>query len=362
MFAIMTYNLGNLFIIEWKNMPKSSPRGDAIKRFILKNIQKHPQDVISVTSKEFEISKQAVNRYIRQLEKEKLISSDGYTRNKQYSLLLLYKNSFKFELKNLQEHLVWQNNIASLLKNMPENVQDIWHYGCTEMINNAIDHSEGKQLSLYIELNAVNTKIWIDDNGIGIFKKIKNACKLEDERHAILELAKGKLTTDPDNHTGQGIFFSSRMFDQYMIFSGDVSFSHDFENDKDWIFERERPNVGTQVFMQLSNDSERTEKEIFDKFSSADDDFGFTKTVVPVRLGKHDAEKLISRSQAKRLMVRVDRFKIVILDFKGIESVGQAFADEIFRVFATQHKNIEILHVHANKNIQNMINRTKNDT
>jgi RNA polymerase sigma-70 factor (ECF subfamily) len=38
---------------------------------------------------------------------------------------------------------------------------------------------------------------------------------LLDERHAILELSKDQLTTDPARHTGDGIFFTSRMFDSF---------------------------------------------------------------------------------------------------------------------------------------------------
>jgi anti-sigma regulatory factor (Ser/Thr protein kinase) len=66
--------------------------------------------------------------------------------------------------------------------------------------------------------------IW--DHGIGIFNKIKNMLGLLDERHAVLELTKGKLTTDPRGHTGEGIFFTSRMFDTFYILSGEVFLSH----------------------------------------------------------------------------------------------------------------------------------------
>lgn len=340
-------------------MSRPSHRGDAIKRFILKNIPAHPKDVVSITLQEFVISRQAVSRYIHQLQDERLILAEGNTRNRKYQLLTLYENSFTFELEGLQEHLVWRENIEVLLSNMPENVQDIWHYGCTEMINNAVDHSNGKQLTLFIEWNAVDTKIWIIDDGIGIFKKIMDVCGLDDERHAILELSKGKLTTDPEHHTGEGIFFSSRMFDKYIIFSGGVNFSHDYGEEEDWIWERELPIIGTQVFMRLTNDSDRLYKNIFLKYSPEEDDFGFTKTVVPVRLVKQGQEKLISRSQAKRLMARVDRFKTVILDFSDVDFIGQAFADEIFRVFASQHQDINIRAAFANKDIQRMIKRAR---
>lgn len=341
-------------------MSRPTYRGDKIKQFLLSNIPHHPGEVVSIASKHFGITRQAINRYIRDLIKEGLIVAEGKTKQRKYKLVVLEKVNFDLKLKEIQEDIVWRDRILPYLLECPENVIDIWNYGCTEMINNAIDHSDGEILSIFIEKNAINMKVWIDDDGIGIFKKIKEACNLEDERHAVLELSKGKLTTDPDNHTGEGIFFSSRMFDNFIIFSGAVNFSHDFDDDEeDWIFEREKPFEGTQIFMCLDSDSSRELKAIFDKYTASDDDYGFSKTVVPVRLAKHGLEKLISRSQAKRLMSRVDRFKTVILDFKGVEVIGQAFADEIFRVFANHHPDIKLQAAFANKEIQKMIKRAR---
>jgi len=342
-------------------MARPTDRGDQIKQFILKNTPGNPGEVASLAAQEYGITRQAISRYIRDLIADGLIISEGETTRRIYKLAVLFSDEFQFKLGDLQEDVIWRETILPLLSGYPENVIDIWHYGCTEMINNAIDHSDGTRIFIFIEKNAIKTSIWIDDNGVGIFKKIKEACNLDDERHAILELSKGKLTTDPDNHTGEGIFFSSRMFDHYFIFSGDVNFSHDYEYDEeeDWIWERENRFNGTQILMSLENDSNRDQRVIFDKFTATDDEFGFTKTVVPVRLARHGLEKLISRSQAKRLMARVDRFKIVILDFSGVEVIGQAFADEIFRVFASHHPDIKVRAAFANKDIQKMIKRAR---
>lgn len=201
----------------------------------------------------------------------------------------------------------------------------------------------------------------ISDDGVGIFKKIQNALGLLDERHAVLELSKGKLTTDPANHSGQGIFFSSRAFDAYRIMSGGVFFSHAFGAKEDWVLEMppEEQNSGTVVRMKLHNHTARTLRKVFDKYSSADEDYGFNKTVVPVELAQYGNEKLVSRSQAKRLLARVELFKTVMLDFTNVQAIGQAFADQIFRVFAQKHPEIELLPVKANAEIQRMIHRAQ---
>jgi hypothetical protein len=225
------------------------------------------------------------------------------------------------------------------------------------MFNTAIDHSEGTLIGIDIKKTAYSTEIIVWDNGVGIFTKIKNALQLIDERHAVLELTKGKLTTDPDRHTGEGIFFSSRMFDQYSILSGEVYLSHRYDKEEDWILQNHEYQAGTYIFMTLHNNTSRTTKEIFDKFTSAEDEYGFTKTVVPVRLAQYGNEQLISRSQAKRLLARVDRFKTVLFDFSEVQTIGQAFTDEVFRVFVKQHPEIRIVPINGNEAVNQMIKR-----
>lgn len=233
----------------------------------------------------------------------------------------------------------------------------IWHYGFTEMFNNAIDHSAGSEIVVKILKTAASTEMIITDNGLGIFKKIQSELNLLDERQALLELSKGKLTTAPKRHSGEGIFFTSRMFDSYGILSGAVYFSHDFGQPEDWLLESEQ-FAGTSVKMKLHNHTSRTSKKIFDQYSSGEG-YGFNKTVVPVSLAQYGNDQLISRSQAKRLLARVELFKVVIFDFTGVESIGQAFADEIFRVFASQYPNIELIPRHANHHVRQMIERAK---
>jgi anti-sigma regulatory factor (Ser/Thr protein kinase) len=258
---------------------------------------------------------------------------------------------------DLEEHVIWQNDISEVMGKQPENVQDIWQYGLTEILNNARDHSGGSQVFIYVRKNSVYTEIAMQDNGVGIFKKIQAAMNLLDERHAVFELAKGKLTTDPARHTGEGIFFTSRMFDGFDILSGGVNFSHEYGKSEDWIFERTNPLQGTTVWLKLHNHTARTLKKVFDQYTSGDDEYGFTKTVVPVRLAQYGNDKLVSRSQAKRVLARVELFRTVLFDFANVPTVGQAFADEIFRVFAKQHPEMEIFPVNANSEVKRMIAR-----
>ncbi len=336
-------------------MTKPTKRGREIRSFIIQAIPDHPRDVVNVVSKRFGISRQAVNRYIRELLDEGHITAVGKTRRRQYSLKILHDIRFTVPLAGLEEDRLWRNKVAPVFTLLPRNVIDIWHYAFTEMVNNAIDHSGGRELTVVIQMNALLTELFVHDDGIGIFRKIKEECRLEDERHAVLELAKGKLTTDPDNHTGEGIFFTSRMLDDFEILSDDIFFSHEHGEKEDWILKRDRHKTGTSVFMYLENESARTDKEVFDRFASEEQDCGFTKTIVPVRLARHGVEKLVSRSQAKRLLARVDRFNTVIFDFQDVDTIGRAFADEIFRVFERNNPGISLIAINTTPLVEKMI-------
>ena len=336
-------------------MSKPTKRGRDIRNFIIQTTPDHPRDVVKVVANRFKISRQAVNRYFKELLDEGKINAQGKTRQREYFLRTQHDIQFSIPLEGLEEDQLWRTEVAQVLESFPRNVIDIWHYVFTEMVNNAIDHSEGHELTVALKVNPVTTEIFVHDNGIGIFRKIREECNLEDERHAVLELAKGKLTTDPDNHTGEGIFFTSRMLDDFAILSGDVYFSQEFGQEEDWILEREPPRIGTSVFMYLTNKSKRTDQEIFDQFASEEEDYGFSKTVVPVRLVRHGVEKLVSRSQAKRLLARVDRFNTVILDFQDVDSIGRAFADEIFRVFEKNNPSILLMTINTVPHVEKTI-------
>ncbi|HLC42849.1 MAG TPA: DUF4325 domain-containing protein [Methylomirabilota bacterium] len=328
-----------------------------MRRYIVENVAKHASEIARITADRFNITRQAVNKHLQRLVNEGALTQEGNTRNRSYKLPPLVHWQKTYQLtKALEEDRVWREDVYPSLGRLPQNALDLWHYGFTEMLNNAIDHSEGTVLGVDLQKTAATAQIAIYDNGVGIFKKIQSVLGLPDERHAVLELAKGKLTTDPEHHTGEGIFFTSRMFDDFEILSGGVYFSHKFDEKEDWILERDRFSTGTAVWMKLNNHTARTTKKVFDKFTSGED-YGFTKTVVPVKLAQYGDENLVSRSQAKRLLARVERFRTVILDFRGVDSIGQAFADEIFRVFAKQHPGTELLQANANSAVKRMIAR-----
>lgn len=111
------------------------------------------------------------------------------------------------------------------------------------------------------------------------------------------------------------------------------------------------------VKMVLNNHTARTLKKVFDEFT--DDDLGFSKTVVPVKLAQYGEDQLVSRSQAKRLLNRVDRFRTVLVDFEGVDSIGPSYADEIFRVFVNEHPEVSVVEINVKPQVAAMIARAR---
>jgi anti-sigma regulatory factor (Ser/Thr protein kinase) len=342
-----------------RKSPSLNSSGAAVRRFILDHVADHPGEIAKRAATHFHITRQAVHKHLRRLVEEGALLESGQTRTREYSLPQRGQWERTYEIGgSLAEDLVWSRDIRPALGPLPENVLLIWQHGFTEMFNNAIDHSEGSNIRVEIRGTAAAIEMIVSDDGVGIFRKIQQRHGLLDERHAILELSKGKLTTDPTRHTGEGIFFTSRMFDSFDIVSGGVSFSHTSGEEMDWIRDNAVSATGTTVWMRLRNRTTRTTKEVFDEFVSGEE-YDFSRTVVPVVLAQYAPDPLISRSQAKRVLARVDLFRTVVFDFSGVEQIGQAFADEIFRVFARAHPGIELEFVHANVPVRNMIQRAR---
>lgn len=333
-----------------------------VQRFIVEHVEQHSADIALVTAQRFGISRQAVHRHIHQLIDEGILDASGRTAARRYFLRVLSETTWTFPISpGLGEDKPWRESLSPLLSGERPNVLSICQYGFTEIFNNAIEHSEGQSITVRLKRTFPSIQIVVDDNGVGILEKIRTKLHMEDERQAILELAKGKLTTDPERHTGEGIFFVSRMFDTFSILSGKLFFIHRVDDD-DWMIETHTEGkAGTLVEMSINPRATRTTREIFDRYAAESDEYGFTRTHVPVALARYGVENLVSRSQARRLLARFDRFREVLLDFDKIETIGQAFADEVFRVFRNQNPSVKILFIRANEEVTRMIQRAQRE-
>lgn len=256
-----------------------------------------------------------------------------------------------FPLVNVKDEFrIWSQVIHPQLPHLKENVVDICMHGFTEMLNNVIDHSRTATEVKLACLQDNNIHLSIEDNGVGIFHGLKEHFGLDSETQSLIELIKGKFTSAPDAHTGEGIFFSSKMFDRFIIESGNIRVT--FGQDQCVVDPIETKN-GTLIKMEISKDSERTTKEVFDEFCKGED-FVFCKTIFQMAVTKIEGP-LVSRSQAKRVAARFEQFDEVEISFRDIPKIGQGFADELFRVWSNSHPSTKIVALHANEEVEKMI-------
>jgi len=331
-------------------MPGVRKRGEEIRDFILKNISDN-KSIAAITAEQFNISLPAVYKHIdRLISENQIIKKSGKYIIQSRQSKYVYKND-----STLSEDAVWEKDIRKHFSGMPKNVYAIWVYGFLEMFNNAIEHSKGKKIFVTINENKIFTVLSVSDDGIGIFKNIKTNFKLPDEKDALLELAKGKRTTEKTRHSGQGIFFTSKAFDDFSIISNGIIYNPNSGKKTD--IKADKTKYSTLVYMRLANSSSRILKNVFNTYST-EISGDFDKTLIPIHLA--NTNDLVSRSQARRILSGLELFKVVILDFKDVKYIGQAFADEIFRVFPSMNPKTEITAQNTNSEIQYMINRAMN--
>ena len=79
---------------------------------------------------------------------------------------------------------------------------------------------------------------------------------------------------------------------------------------------------------EIYTSSERHLNELFKQYTNLtkDSDYGFDKTKIQVKLYTIGSVH-ISRSQARRVLSGLEKFKIIVFDFDKVPVAGQSFAD-----------------------------------
>ncbi len=318
--------------------------------YLLEKIQQGEPSLTKVVSETFEVNQSTVHDYLKELLDEGVIRK---IKRGQYELV---QKEHTYRLKRSEGELefddaVYEHCMTPYVSFLPNNVRRIWSYTFSEMINNVIDHSDAEMSNIIVIQDYLKTTVIMQDDGVGIFNKIQKFFNLSTPEDAISELFKGKLTTDSKNHSGEGIFFSSKMMDSFIIVSEGKVFCNNIYDDNQ-ILDYKNAKKGTIVIMSLSNYSNKQAKEIFDMYASVDG--GFVKTVLPIK-NIFDTDP-VSRSQAKRLCNRLDKFEDVKVDFAGVEWMGQGFAHQMFVVYANEHKEVNLIPVNMNEDVKKMYN------
>jgi len=342
-----------------------------VQRNITNIIQKEIETYGKITSNKLSrlagISRQAAHKRLSKLANQSKLIKVGKTRHSYYIPFSAENERRAKEQKkhikkrvrnrNLQEDLVFDGleKERSILNSISSNAKKLFRYAFTEMLNNAIEHSGSEHIAIEIFERGRFISFEISDTGIGIFNKIRKKYRLKNDLEALQELLKGKKTTDPKNHTGEGVFFTSKIADKFEIFSGKLNLLNN--NLIDDIIVKESPSKkGTRVVFTISKNSRKDLAALFNEYTN--EKYKFYKTKAKVKLYER-GEDYVSRSQARRILFDLDKFDSIVLDFRKIKGIGQGFADEIFRVYKNEHPNVQIATVNACPAVKFMIKRAE---
>ncbi len=321
----------------------------------------------------FGISRQYVSKLLLNLVKNNLLIKVGSTRSTFYITEeflqknpQLMPNSYSQTLnnKNLEEHKVFSDISKSFLpiSSISENIKNIFEYAFSEMLNNAIEHSTAKKIKIFINLNNNILTFIVDDFGIGVFRNIMKKKNLNSEIEAIQDLLKGKTTTAPKLHSGEGIFFTSKVGDEFILDSYGYQLIRNNIIKDVFIKKVKGQKQGTKVTFKININNKHYLNDIFKQYTNTEKkgDYGFDKTEIRVKLYML-GDVHISRSQARRVLSGLEKFKIVIMDYDRVPTVGQAFADEIYRVFKNKRPEIKIQNINMNEAVKFMVERSINE-
>jgi anti-sigma regulatory factor (Ser/Thr protein kinase) len=257
-----------------------------------------------------------------------------------------------FALEGLEEDRVWNEVVKTLDLAERSAARRILAYGLTEMVNNAVDHSGGSAVHVRAVLGEGAVELIIEDDGRGVFDTLAIGLELPDQLTAIQELTKGKRTTAPDTHTGEGIFFTSKSVDVFRLAANGYVWTVDnLRNDHavgvSWV------HRGTSVRLQIDLETERDLTALFSEFT---ENYEFTRTRPVVKLFEIGVT-FVSRSEAKRLLAGLEDFTEVEIDFSGVDSVGQGFVDEMLRVWPREHPGTTLIPTGMNPAVEFMVRR-----
>lgn len=318
---------------------------DQLTLWITAAANEHSLDLASHLEDRTGASRRASLAALRRLVSAGWLARSGSDRHPVYSPGVLRQVARSYTLHGLQEDLPWQRDFAPHFA-LPPSVARMIRHGFTELVNNAADHSGGSSVTVSLRQTPSHVQLLVSDDGCGVFANICRAFGIEDAQHAMLELSKGRLTSQPEQHTGRGLFFSSQLADVFDIHANNTAFQRRAWESAGWQPGRPMPRQGSSIYMAIALDTQRTLDQVLEAWSMDGSGIEFDQTVIALRLLAGPGQALDSRAQARRVAARLPQFKRAEINFDGVSDVGHGFTDELFRVFARAHPQVELLPTH----------------
>ncbi|MFN5049583.1 STAS-like domain-containing protein [Roseateles sp.] len=316
--------------------------------------REHSLDLADHVAERTGASRRAAQAALRRLVDAQWLRREGSSRRPVYHPGALRQVARSYTLHGLQEDLPWQRDFAPHFE-LPRHVARMVQHGFTELLNNAIDHSGGSSATVSLRQTPSHVQLLVSDDGCGVFDKICTRFEISDAQHAMLELSKGRLTSQPEAHTGRGLFFSAQLADVFDIHANNTAFQRRAWEASGWQRGRALPRQGSSIYMAIALDTTRSLEQVMADWSRAGDGIEFDHTRVCLRLLAGPGQALDSRAQARRVAARLPDFKRVEISFEGVEDVGHGFTDELFRVFARARPEVELVPTHMTPRIAALV-------
>ncbi len=286
------------------------------------------------------LGRRAALALLRRLAAMQWLQIEGTPRRRHYGPGPLRQAVQRYALAGLQEDQAWRRDFAPLFA-LPANVQRLARHAFTELLNNAVDHSGGGQVTVSMRQTPLQLQLLVSDDGCGLFRRIEQRFAIPEPALAMLELSKGKLTSDPARHSGHGLFFTSRLADVFDIHANAAAFQCRSWERQAWRTGRPAAHHGTSVYVAIAIDTARTLDAVLQAHHGAAG-HGLARTSVRLHLLAGADGVLASRAEARRAAARLAQFEHAEINFDGVTDVGHGFADELFRVFSGDHPGVEL--------------------
>ena len=154
-------------------MKFSDEKKNSIKQYLLEKITSNDSSPTKTVAETCNINLSTVHSYIKELISDNIIRK---IKRGQYELVSQnYTYTLSRKNGDLQDDMyALAHCLSPHISHLAQNVQDIWSYVFSEMINNVMDHSAAEIAKIIIIQDYLKTEVVIFDNGVGIFEKIKD--------------------------------------------------------------------------------------------------------------------------------------------------------------------------------------------
>jgi anti-sigma regulatory factor (Ser/Thr protein kinase) len=330
----------------------------AVTSWITEAAEAHGAQMARHVAERLGMPRRSAQSLLAKLVAAQWLKREGTLRHPLYRPGALKQVVRRYPLQGLQEDLPWAHDFAPFF-DLPAPVRRLAQHAFTELLNNAIDHSGGTSVTVSLRQTPMHLQLLVSDDGCGLFERIHQAFDIADPTTAMMELGKGRLTSQPERHRGHGLFFTSRLADVFDLHANQAAFQFRGWDRRRWHVGKPMAARGTSIYLAIALDTQRSLDELLRAHSLDGQGYAFQSTAVPLALLTDARTGLESRAQAKRAASRLEQFRRAEIDFTGIAEIGHSFADELFRVFPREHPGVALVPVGMAPRVAAMIDSVR---